>query len=315
MATSDLHVIFGTGPVGQATARELVTAGERVRVINRSGKANVPASVEVCAGDAADPAQARQLAEGASVIYFCVNPPYHQWAEKFPPMHTAILKAATAVRAKFVAMENVYAYGDVDRPLTEDLPYHAHTKKGQVRAKMSQELMAAHERGAVRAVIARASDFYGAGVRDSGLGERVFEPLLAGKAAQIAGDPDAPHTYRYMEGIGKALALLGGDERAVGEIWHVPNAPALSTRQIIELAAQIAGVPPKFSAMGKLMLRIGGLFIPPAREMIEMMYEFEKPFIVDSSKFTRTFGVEATPYRDGLTKTIEWYKAHTTVAK
>jgi len=309
MATHNLHVIFGAGPVGQATARELVKAGASVRVVNRRGQANVPVGVEVRAGDAADPAQARQLAAGASVIYFCVNPPYHQWAELFPPMHTAVLQAATAVGAKFVAMENLYAYGEVDRPMTEDMPYNAHTKKGQVRAKMSQELMAAQQRGEVRAVIARASDFYGAGVKDSALGGRVFEPLLAGKAAQIAGNPDVPHTYSYMEDVGRALAILGRDDRADGQIWHIPNAPALTTRQIIQLAAEISGVPPKFSALGKLMLRLGGLFIPPAREMIEMMYEFEQPFVVDSSKFTRTFGVEATPYRDGLTKTIAWYKA------
>lgn len=306
---NDLHVIFGAGPVGQATARALVTAGERVRVINRSGKANVPAGVEVRAGDASDPAQALALAQGASVVYFCVNPPYTEWAAKFPPMHTAILNAAMRVGAKFVAMENVYAYGEVDRPMTEDMPYNAHTKKGKVRAAMSRELLAAHERGDVRAIIARASDFYGAGVTDSALGDRVFVPLLAGKAAQSAGNVDLPHSYTYMEDVGAALALLGRDDRAVGQIWHIPNAPALTTRQVIALAGEIAGVTPKINAMGKLMMRIGGLFIPPAREMVEMMYEFEQPFVVDSSKFTRVFGVNATPYRDGLTKTLAWYRA------
>lgn len=305
---NDLHVIFGVGPVGQATARELIKLGERVRVVNRGGKAHVPAGVEVRAGDASDPAQTRQLAEGATAVYFCVNPPYHEWAEKFPPLQAAVLDAAIHVGAKLIAMENLYAYGEVDRPMTEDLPANPHTKKGKVRAQMSRDLMAAHQRGDARVAIARASDFYGTGVTDSALGDRVFAGLLAGKAAQIVGDPDAPHHYTYIEDVGKALALLGRDERALGQAWHVPNAPITSTRAVIELAAEIAGAPPKISAMGKLMLRIGGLFIPAAREVVEMLYEFEQPHVVDSSKFTRTFGVEATPYRDGLTKTVAWYR-------
>ncbi len=312
---SDLHVIFGAGPVGLATARELVKAGERVRIINRSGKANVPAGVEVCAGDASDPAQTRKLTEGASVIYFCVNPPYHEWAEKFPPMHTAILDAAIHVKAKMISMENVYLYGEVDRPMTEDMPANPNSKKGHVRAKMAQELMSAHQRGDVRAAIARASDFYGAGVLESALADRVFKPMLQGKAAQLVGNPDVPHTYTYMEDVGKALAILGRDDRALGQAWHVPNAPVTSAREVITMAANIMGVEPKISVMGKLMLQMAGLFIPGAREMVEMLYEFDKPHIVDSSKFTRTFGVSATPYREGLTTTIAWYKAHIAAGK
>ncbi len=312
---SDLHVIFGAGPVGLATARELVKAGERVRIINRSGKANVPAGVEVGAGDASDPAQTRKLAEGASVIYFCVNPPYHEWAEKFPPMHTAILDAAIHVKAKMISMENVYLYGEVDRPMTEDMPANPNSKKGHVRAKMAQELMSAHQRGDVRAAIARAPDFYGAGVLESAPADRVFQPMLQGKAAQLVGNPDVPHTYTYMEDVGKALAILGRDDRALGQVWHVPNAPVTSAREVITMAANIMGVEPKISVMGKLMLQMAGIFIPGAREMVEMLYEFDKPHIVDSSKFTRTFGVSATPYREGLTTTIAWYKAHIAAGK
>ncbi|MBE2268062.1 MAG: NAD-dependent epimerase/dehydratase family protein [Anaerolinea sp.] len=308
-----LHVIFGAGPVGLATMRELVKAGERVRIVNRSGKVSAPAGVEVCAGDASDKAQTRKLAQGAETVYFCVNPPYHEWAEKFPPMHTAILDAAIHTGAKLIAMENVYAYGEVDRPMTEDLPYNAHTKKGQVRAKMSEELWNAQKRGDVRAAIARASDFYGPGVFDSALGDRVFAALVQGKAAQVVGNIDVPHTFTYMEDVGRTLAILGRDERALGHIWHVPNAPDMTTRQVITLAAQLAGVEPKITALGKPMVWLIGRFIPALREIYEMMYEFEKPFSVDSSKFTRTFGVSATAYADGIAATLAWYREHLSV--
>ena len=46
-----------------------------------------------------------------------------------------------------------------------------------------------------------------------------------------------------------------------------------------------------------------------------MMYEFEKPFVVDSSKFTKAFGVEGTPLREAIKTTVAWYKANYKPAK
>lgn len=74
--------------------------------------------------------------------------------------------------------------------------------------------------------------------------------------------------------------------------------------------AEEAGVDPKMTSMGKLMMRIGGLFIPEAKESVEMMYEFDQPFVVDSSKFEKTFGIKATPMQEAIRETIIWYKSH-----
>ena len=84
----------------------------------------------------------------------------------------------------------------------------------------------------------------------------------------------------------------------------------LTQRQFAELVFAETGHPVKASGMGKTMLRIGGLFIPEARESIEMLYEFEKPFVVDSSQFERTFGVRATPLAEAIKATVAWYRAH-----
>jgi nucleoside-diphosphate-sugar epimerase len=318
MPKQELHVIFGTGPVGQAVARELAKRGKTVKMVNRSGQkpAGIPEGVTVVAGDVSDVNAARQLAQGATHVYQCTNPPYDKWPELFPALQASTLEAAAAAGAKYIVMENVYMYGDTNgQPITEDMPYNAHTKKGQVRAQMAQEVLAAHRSGKVRATIARASDFYGPGVLDSAAGDRMFGFAVQGKAASVAGDLDAKHSYTYIEDIGKALVVLGERDEALGQAWHVPNAPVTTTREFINLVFETLGQPAKMSAMGKMMMRLGGLFIPPARETVEMMYEFEKDFVVDGSQFTKTFGLQATPYREGVEQTVAWYKANTAAAR
>jgi nucleoside-diphosphate-sugar epimerase len=311
MTNQELHVIFGTGPVGQAVARELAQRGKPVKLVNRSGKrpGGVPDGVSVAAGDVFDVNTARALAQGATHVYQCTNPPYDKWPEQFPALQANTLEAAASAGAKYIVMENVYMYGDTNgQPITEDLPYNAHTKKGQVRAQMAEAVLAAHAAGKVHAAIARASDFYGPGALESAAGNRLFGFAVAGKAASAAGNLDAQHSYTYIDDIGRALAVLGERDEALGQAWHVPNAAATTTRQFINLVFEALGQPAKMSAVSKPMMRLAGLFMPGARETVEMFYEFEKDFVVDGSKFSRAFGLEATPQRDGVKRTVVWYK-------
>ena len=159
---NELHVVFGTGPVGMAVMDELVCRGKRVRMVNRGGRANLPEGVEVVGGDATDPAFTREVSVGASTIYNALNPPYNKWPELFPALQAGVLEGTAAAGAKLIAMENLYMYGPTGgRRLTEDLPYAAETRKGKVRARMSQELMEAHRSGKVQVALGRASDFFG----------------------------------------------------------------------------------------------------------------------------------------------------------
>ena len=96
---NELHVVFGTGPVGMAVADELLRRGRRVRMVNRSGRASVPAGVEVVRGDAADPIFTREVSAGAAVVYNVLNPPYHKWPELFPPLQVGVLEGAAAAGA------------------------------------------------------------------------------------------------------------------------------------------------------------------------------------------------------------------------
>lgn len=312
-----MHVIFGTGPLGQAVMRALVEKGETVRMVNRTGKRpqSVPAQVEVRGGDAYEATFTRQAAEGASVVYQCAQPHYWEWTTQFIPLQEAIMAGAEAAGAKFIVGDNLYMYGEVAGPIREDTPWSATTRKGKTRSEAAQRVLQAHQDGRLQVAIGRGSDFFGPGVLDSVVGERTFLPAVQGKAAEGLGVIDLPHTYTYIDDFGKALVILGERPEALGQAWHVPNPQTVSTRRFIELIFDALGQPPKINIMTKSKLRLGGLFIPAARETVEMMYEFEKPFVVDHSKFTDAFGDIATPLEEAIQRTVAWYQEYVEQAK
>lgn len=307
------HVVLGTGAIGRAIAEKLVRRGERVRMVNRSGTMDeIPAGVEVVASDLYDPANAREVTRGAKVVYQASQPHYLEWTKKFPLLQKSIIDGLTGSNAKLVIVENVYMYGDTNGKLmTEDTPYNAHTRKGRVRGEISRAAFAAHEEGRVRVTAARGGNFFGPWGTDSTMGARVFYPLLRGKPAQLIGRTDLPHTHTYLKDFGAALVILGERDEGDGHAWHVPNdQPAMSQGDLVRMFAEEAGVEPTISSMGKPMMAIGGLFIPEARETVEMMYEFDKPFVIDSGKFEKTFGMNATPIREAIKETVKWYREH-----
>jgi nucleoside-diphosphate-sugar epimerase len=173
---------------------------------------------------------------------------------------------------------------------------------------MSEELMEAHSSGRVRVAIGRASDAFGPRVLVSAAGEQVFGRAVEGKSAQLAGDPDQPHTYTYVPDIGRGLVILGEREEALGQVWHLPSPETLTTRQFVELIFEEVGKPPRVQAAPKMLLRAIGLFNPGIRETIEMLYEFVEPFVVDASKFEEAFGEQATPLREAIQGTVRWYR-------
>lgn len=307
---NELHVIFGTGPLGMSVMHELLKRGKQVRMINRSGKANVPAEVEVIASDAYDPAKVRDVCVGATVVYQCAQPEYHKWAEQFPPLQRSIIEGLAGSKAHFIVGDNLYMYGEVEGPIHEELPYTAKTRKGKVRAQMAESVLAAHNSGKICAALVRSSDFYGPAVLGSSLGERTFYPMLAGKPAEAMGNIDMLHTYTFINDFGKAMVIIGEHESAMGQVWHVPNAPTMTTREILQIAYDYIGQEPNIRTVQKWQMRMVGPFMPAARETIEMFYEFTKPFVVDSSKFVTAFGDHSTPIEAGIRATIDWYRTN-----
>jgi nucleoside-diphosphate-sugar epimerase len=312
MTAAARHVVFGTGAVGLALLDALRRRGETARLVNRSGHARVPDDVEVVAGDACDPAFTTAVAQGAEVVYQTLNPPYAEWSTRFPPLQAGVLAAAEATGARLVSMENVYMYGrPAGRPLTEDRVYDAHTTKGRLRGRMARDLLAAHEAGRVEVAIGRASDYFGPrGGAQSNLGDRVFPAALAGRTATVLGDPDQPHTYTYVPDIGEGLAVLGEHPDAAGQVWHLPNDPdTRTTRQLVDLVYRQAGRPRgRLRRLPPVVLRALGLVDPTMRELVEMQYQFEEPFVVDSSRIAGKLGVPATPLEQALADTLRSYR-------
>ena len=173
---------------------------------------------------------------------------------------------------------------------------------------MSEELMEAHASGKVRVATGRASDFFGPRVLVSAAGEQVFGRAVEGKGAQVAGDPDQPHTYTYMPDIGRGLVVLGEREEALGQAWHLPSPETVTTREFVEAIFEEVGKPTRVQAAPKILLRAIGLFNPQIRETIEMLYEFEEPFVMDHSRFEKAFGEHATPLGEAISETVRWYR-------
>lgn len=306
MNTQELHLIIGTGPLGQWTARALLEQGRRVRMLNRRGVSpEAPEGVEVVKGDLSTPEQAVALLREASVVYQCAQPPYHRWAAEFPALQAAILAGAKAAGARLVVAENLYMYGDPrGRTLRETTPYNAHTRKGRVRQAMTEALFAAHARGELAVATARGSDFFGPFDRSSG--EQFFMPALTGKPLNALGRLDQPHSFTYVADFGRALATLGMDKRGVGKAWHVPSAPPVTQAELFALIETAVARPVKARPAGRLLLGLLGLFNPTIAELPEMLYEFERPFVMDSSAFSATFGWQATPLAEAVAATVAW---------
>jgi nucleoside-diphosphate-sugar epimerase len=310
MDVDRLQVVFGTGQVGSALAAHLAGLGLAVRAVSRHRPPALVGGTDWRAADVTDPEAAADAAKGASVVYQCVNAPYTQWPELFPPLQRGVLAAAERTGALLVALENLYGYGPTGgRPMTEDLPLAATTVKGRTRAAMTAELLAAAEAGRVRLAIGRASDFFGPGVtQGSTLGERVFGNALAGRRADFIGSPDLPHTYSYVPDIAAGLATLGTDPRAAGQVWHLPGPPTVTTRELLDLVAGEVGHQVGIRSVPKLAVRALGLVNPMLRELAEMAYEFDEPFVLDTSKYESAFGAAGTPLAGAIAATVAWYR-------
>jgi nucleoside-diphosphate-sugar epimerase len=314
---NELHVVYGSGPVGTAVVETLLEQGKQVRVVTRSGaRKHLPVQAEMMRGDATDPADAQRACQGATHVYNCTNPTdYHRWPEQFPPLQRGVLAGAAANGAKLLVMENLYMYGPHGGiPMSEATPMNGRGSRSSTRAQMTEELFAAHRSGKVRVASVRAADLFGPHVTESLVGARLFEPVLAGKPAQLFANLDLPHTASYIGDVGRAMVTVGAHDAALGRAWHAPNAPTVTLREFVRLLGQEAGITPRVSALAgpvaRAMLPLVGLFMPPMRGIAENMYIGYEPYIVDHSAYVAAFGDHATPLPEAIRATVQWYRTH-----
>ncbi|WP_428261953.1 NAD-dependent epimerase/dehydratase family protein [Haliangium sp.] len=301
-----VHVVLGAGQIGIRVARLLVARGHRVRLVQRTADAGAPEGVEHLTGSILEHAFAERAGAGASVVYDCMNPPYHRWSELLLPVASGALHAAATAGARLVAIDNLYMYGRPTGPLREDSPLAPCSRKGALRAQLSELRLDAHRRGDVAVAIGRASDFFGAGLPWSNFSDRFWRRALAGKPVECTGDPDMPHSYTYVEDVARALVTLGEHEQALGRVWHLPTPPAESTRALCERIGRAVGLPITVARVPRWVLRAMGLVSPLMREVAEMAYQWEVPFVIDDARYRAGFGHGATPIDEAVAAVATW---------
>ena len=302
------HLVVGAGEVGTAVAVLLAEAGLDVVVVTRSGSGPKHPRVRRVAADASSVAALLAAQPDAAVIYNCVNPPYDRWVELWPPMAQAFLDYAERTGAVLATCSNLYGYGPVDDPMTEDLPLAATGEKARVRITMWQEAKAANDAGRIRATEVRGSDYICPGPQ-SMLGDRVTPRVLAGRNVQLLGDLDQPHTWTAPVDVARTLITVAADPRGWGRAWHVPSNAPRSQRQAVGDLAAAAGVPAvKASAVPGLLLSLLGLFQPIMRELKETDYQRERPYLLDDSAARQAFAIEPTPWAELLDGMVAHYR-------
>lgn len=303
------HVVVGAGGIGRAAARELARMGHEVVLVSRSGRDPHLPGVAAVAAHAASAEQLTALACGADSLINAANPPkYYSWQRDWPPMAAAMLAAAEHTGAGLVTVSNLYLYGRVSRPMTESTPSHPQGTKGEVRARMWEQALEAHEAGRVRATELRASDYFGPGGSSgvSLLNQYVIAPAIRGRRVRlVVGSPDVPHSWTYLPDIGRLAATLATDDRSWGSAWHVPTSAPRTFREVADAAAVLGGHPSPvriapLPRVAKALARVSAT----VRELDETSHQFEAPFELDSRLTERIFGLAPTPWSEALTATV-----------
>jgi nucleoside-diphosphate-sugar epimerase len=308
--TMSIHTILGAGGViGTGLARELITNGESVRLVSRH-----PTPIEGCeavTADITDPQQTIRAIQDSSIVYLCVGLAYDYsvWRQQWPRIMDSVIEACRQTQARLIFFDNVYMYGHVDGGMTEDSPYEPCSKKGDLRARIATQLMSEVRKGNITASIARAADFYGPGAGKTSVpGMLVFENLAKGKPAQWLVNAGVRHSFTYIPDAVKALYILAKDENSWNQAWHLPTAAdPLTGREFITLAAAAMDRAPRYTVVGKWMLKLAGLFNKGIAESYEMLYQSEFDYLFDSSKFEHAYDFQPTSYRQGILATAEDY--------
>ncbi|MCU1444806.1 NAD-dependent epimerase/dehydratase family protein [Cryobacterium sp.] len=301
------HLIVGAGWVGSELARQLVARDDDVTVATRSGTTLPGTTPKVL--DASDPVAFVLAAERMDTIFLCTNPPYPDWSRRWPPVFAAAISAASVSQAGLVVMGNLYPYGSPAGPMTEHSPETTTESKGLIRRNGWRRVREAHERGEIRAVEVRASDYFGLGVTGTAhLGETFFRQVLASRTARVVGLPAALHSWSFLPDIAATMIAAAGYSGGWGRIWHVPSAASSRTDIAASLNTRfgshgiVAGYP-------TWLLRSLGTVSPLMWEVQKSSYQFTVPYVIDSAATERELGVTATPWDEALVAVAESYRS------
>ena len=302
-----MHTILGAnGVIARELSQALAAHTSAIRQVSRNPRKVNPTD-ETFVADLLDAQATANAVAGSKVVYLVAGLKYDAsvWQAQWPRVMRNAIDACKRHGASLVFFDNVYAYGRVDGVMTEDTPFNPISRKGEVRARIATMLLDEMRSGNLRAMIVRSADFYGPGAVQSLPHATVFARLKAGKTPQWIGNPNAVHTFTYTPDAGQAVAALARTTEAFGQTWHLPTTrEPLTGTDFVRLACDLAGRPFKLQVAPRWMLKLMGVFMPVLRENDEMMYQFEYDYRFDSSKIESALGLQATPYRQGISRSL-----------
>jgi nucleoside-diphosphate-sugar epimerase len=305
-----ITILGAGGAIGNELVRLLAARNQAFRLVGRNPKAT-PGATEIIAADLMDKDQTIRAVSGSSVVHLLVGLKYDRtvWEDMWPRVMSNAIEACKHAGAQLLFFDNVYMYGRVSGPMTEETPFNPCSRKGEIRARIATTLINEWKAGALTAMIARSADFYGPDTRNAVPNLLVFKPLAGKRKASWLVNDTVPHAFTYTPDAAQSLVRLAERPTAWNQTWHVPTAPhPLTGREFIALAAKELGVAPRHRVLSRPMLRVAGWFDPLVAESYEMLYQSEAPYVFDSSKFTREFGFPGTPYADGIRGTAASFK-------
>ncbi len=307
MSTGRQTILGAGGVIGKGLARELSSYAKHVRLVGRN-PTNVNPDDELVVADLLDSAAVQEAVRESDIAYLVAGLEYKAtvWREQWPTIMGNVIEACRRHDVRLVFFDNVYLYGRVNGPMTEETSVNPSCAKGEVRAQIAEMLMNEIVAGNVKALVARAADFYGPEAVTTFVHPMVFEKLRAGKKAAWLCNDDVPHSMTFTPDAVRGTALLGNTDEAYGQVWHLPtHGDAPTGKKFVEMVAATLNASPRYRVLKPGMLTLVGFFNPLVRESIELLYQNQYPYIVDSTKFNQCF-FQPTPYREGIQQTVEW---------
>lgn len=305
--------VFGaTGGIGRGIVHELLAHGHEPVAASRSADlALLPTGTRVVAVDLQDAEQARRAVSHADVVVMAANIAYRDWARHLPQMVSNAFDAAKDAGARFVMIDNLYAFGSPSTPITDTTPEAATSRKGALRRDIVDSLLAAHKQGDAAVSVARMSDYYGPAGRNSVAHQLMIGPALDGKPARTYIDADQPHTFAFLPDAARAVFTLIDQPRGDGRAWILPAAPAITQRAFVDLLEHAIGAPIERGHVSPMMLRIAGLADRNLREARELADQWDRPYTSDGADFEATFGPhQVTEHADALGQTVDWFRRY-----
>ncbi len=304
-------ILGANGTISKLLAKELSAYTDIIRLVSRNPKKINPTD-ELFPADLSDVSVVDKAVEGSDVVYLVVGFEYNikVWRETWPKLMRAVIEACKKYKSKLVFFDNVYMYDINTIPgMTESSPINPPSKKGQVRKEISDMILKEINTGQLTALIARSADFYGPHCDKSLFDMLIMANFKKGKKANWMGNPHNKHSFTYTPDAAKATALLGNTPDAYNQVWHLPTDKQQFTgKEFIEMFASEMKVDNKMMVVPLWMLKLMGLFIPLMKELPEMMYQYDRDYVFDSSKFEKKFGVVPTTYQEGIRQIVQAQK-------